>query len=48
MVGPQLDRRRDYPLGQSPHEIIEKQVEWTPDAPALLMGAKSLSYPGAE
>jgi len=43
MTPPQLNTRRDYPLGRSPHEFIEEQVERTPDAPALLMGARSLS-----
>ena len=44
MTHPKLNTRRDYPLGRSPHEFVEEQVERTPDAPALLMGARSLSY----
>ncbi len=38
------DTRRDYPLGRGPHEFFEDQVERTPDAPALTMGAERISY----
>jgi len=38
------DTRREYPLGRSPHEFIQEQVERTPDAPAVVMGARRLSY----
>ncbi len=44
MIQPWNDTRREYPLGRSPHEFIEEQVERTPEAPALIMGAKRLSY----
>jgi len=39
-----MDNRRDYPLGRSPHQFIEEQAVRTPDAPALIMGERSLSY----
>jgi len=38
------DSFRDYPLGRSPHEFIEDQVERTPDAPALTLGSQQISY----
>ena len=44
MIQPWNDTRREYPLGRSPHEFIEEQVERTPKAPALVMGPKRLSY----
>ncbi|MGO8795977.1 MAG: amino acid adenylation domain-containing protein [Candidatus Sulfotelmatobacter sp.] len=40
----QKDTRRDFPLTRGPHELIEDQVERTPDAPALTIGAEQLSY----
>jgi amino acid adenylation domain-containing protein len=44
MTEPWNNTRRDYPLGRSPHEFIEEQAERTPEAPALIMGARRLSY----
>ncbi|MEE1866823.1 amino acid adenylation domain-containing protein [Pseudomonas auratipiscis] len=34
----------DYPLDTPVHRLIEQQVQATPDAPALCMGAQQLSY----
>uniref|UniRef100_UPI0009EC47EB non-ribosomal peptide synthase/polyketide synthase n=1 Tax=Pseudomonas sp. NBRC 111119 TaxID=1661034 RepID=UPI0009EC47EB len=34
----------DYPLQQCVHTLIEAQVERTPDAPAVLFGARQLTY----
>jgi amino acid adenylation domain-containing protein len=42
--GRSFDARRDYPLTRGPHEFIEDQVERTPGAPALVMGAEKISY----
>jgi non-ribosomal peptide synthetase component F len=39
----QNNSRRDFPLTQAPHELIEEQVERTPEAPALTMAAEHLS-----
>jgi len=41
---PELDTRRGYALGRSPHEFLEEQVARTPEAPALRMGERILSY----
>src|SRR5208337_3475175 len=41
---PDHDTRRDYPLNRGPHELIEDQVERTPDAPALALGTEQISY----
>jgi amino acid adenylation domain-containing protein len=41
---PHNDGRRDYPLSRGPHELIEDQVERTPDAPALTLGPEQISY----
>lgn len=41
---PQHYTRRDYPLRRGPHELIEDQVERTPDAPALTLGSQQVSY----
>src|SRR5258708_2006845 len=38
------DTRREYPLGKSPHEFIEHQVERTPDALSVVMGTTRLCY----
>jgi len=43
-ISPHHDGRRDYPLSRGPHEFIEDQVERTPDAPALTLGAEQISY----
>jgi amino acid adenylation domain-containing protein len=43
-VFPCLDARQDHSLAFGPHEHIEAQAELTPDAPALEMGAKQVSY----
>ena len=43
-VFPCLDVRPDHSPACSPHEYIEAQAELTPDAPALTMGAKHVSY----
>jgi amino acid adenylation domain-containing protein len=44
MVFPHHDARRDCPLSRGPHELIEDQVERTPDAPALTLGPEQISY----
>ena len=36
--------RPDYPLNRGPHQLIEDQVERTPDALALIMGSERISY----
>ena len=36
--------RRDYPRDRCLHELFEAQVEATPDAVALMMGAEELTY----
>src|SRR6266568_4366315 len=36
--------KKDFPSDRSLHEFIEKQVEQTPDAPALLFESQQLSY----
>ena len=33
-----------WPLSRGPHELIEDQVERSPDDPALTMGAEQISY----
>jgi len=35
---------KDYPRGRSLHELIEDQVERSPEAPALIFEARRLSY----
>src|SRR5580658_1128454 len=35
---------RDRPLGRSPHELVEEQVDRTPDVPCVATGATRLSY----
>jgi amino acid adenylation domain-containing protein len=40
------DTRRDYRLDQCLHQLIEAQVESTPDVPALIFGDTQLTYRG--
>jgi amino acid adenylation domain-containing protein len=40
----QSDNRLDEALKRGPHELIEDQVERTPDVPALLMGREQIFY----
>ena len=44
VIIPDHATRRDYPLTRGPHELIEDQVERTPDAPALTIGDANITY----
>jgi amino acid adenylation domain-containing protein len=43
-INPYQNDRPHYPLTRGPHELIEDQVELTPDAPAMTMGTERISY----